>query len=153
MDHEKYMKECLKLGEEALQSGNPPVGSLLVLNEKIIGKARETAAATGRITDHAEILAIFDAIENGHKADLSKAVLYTTHEPCIMCSYPIRQYKIPVIVFGLAVAHIGGATSELGVLRTEKVPQWGQKPEVIQGICAKDCEALQLRFLEKRKKR
>lgn len=153
MDHEKYMKECLKLGEEALQNGNPPVGSLVVSDGKIIGKARETAATTGRITDHAEILAIIDAIENGHRADLSKSVLYTTHEPCIMCSYPIRQYRIPVIVFGLAVEHIGGATSNLGVLRTEKVPQWGQKPEIIQGICIKECEALQLRFLEKKKKR
>lgn len=53
--------------------------------------------------------------------------MYTTHEPCIMCSYMIRHHRIPEIIFGTAVPYIGGLTSQFGVLATEAVPKWGKQ--------------------------
>lgn len=144
---EKYMKKCLQLAEEALANGDPPVGAILVLDDLIIGQGIESGKSTGDITNHAEILAIRNAIANGFSKELSQSTLYTTHEPCIMCSYLIRHHKIPRIIFGTSVDYIGGFTSTFGVLKTEEVPKWGKRPEVISGICKVDCGHLSKRFV------
>jgi tRNA(adenine34) deaminase len=146
-DFAKYIQQCLVLAEIALQNGNPPVGAIIVFEETVIGKGIESGKSTGDITNHAEILAIRDAINNGHLNNLQQAELFTTHEPCIMCSYLIRHYKLPHIIYGTAVPYIGGATSQFKILSTEAVPKWGKKPMITEGICAKECNELTKRYM------
>ncbi|MBE7169266.1 MAG: nucleoside deaminase [Williamsia sp.] len=143
---EYYMQQCLALAERALQAGDPPVGALVVFRDQVIGTGIETGKSTGDITNHAEILAIRDAVRNGHQDKLPLSQLFTTHEPCVMCSYVIRHHKIPDIVYGVSVPFVGGATSLFGILTTEQVPKWGAKPTITEGICAAACEALNQRF-------
>ena len=133
---ELYMQKCIELAKIAKERGDSPVGSILVYNDEIIGEGIEAGKSSGDVTQHAEILAIQDALQRGKSHLLHLSCLYTTHEPCIMCSYPIRHYKIPLIVYGLAVDHIGGHTSEFGVLTKETVPLWGVAPYVMRGILA-----------------
>ncbi|WP_264538180.1 nucleoside deaminase [Flavobacterium sp. N1736] len=142
------MKQCLALAETALETGNPPVGALIVLDGKIIGEGIESGKSTGDITNHAEIMAVRDALKNGHSDNLHLARMYTTHEPCIMCSYLIRHHRISEIVYGSAVPLVGGLTSKFKVLETEDVPKWGNKPKIVSGICLDECNALTARFLE-----
>ena len=139
---EKYMQGCIELANIALSAGDPPVGAILVYGDKIIGKGIESGRSTRDITNHAEILAVRDAVHNGHSELLGQAILYTTHEPCIMCSYVIRQSKIPRIVFGVAVSEAGGYTSEFAILKTDKIGKWGKVPQVTSGVCEADCEKL-----------
>jgi tRNA(adenine34) deaminase len=146
-DYNKYMEQCLVLAKIALQNGNPPVGAIIVFEETVIGKGIESGKSTGDITNHAEILAIRDAINNGHLNNLQQAKMFTTHEPCIMCSYLIRHHKLPHIIYGTSVPFIGGATSQLKVLSTEDVPKWGKKPIITEGICAKECKELTEKFI------
>jgi len=145
-ESENYMRKCLDLGTIALEAGNPPVGALIALEGKIIGTGIESGKSTGDITNHAEILAIRSAIENGYLDKLHLATMYTTHEPCIMCSYLIRHHKIAEIIYGTAVPFIGGYTSKLGVLSTQSVPKWGSRPKITGGICLKECIALNEKF-------
>lgn len=147
-DFHYYMQQCLGLAKSALKAGNPPVGAVIVLDEKIIGTGIEAGKSTGDITNHAEILAIRDALKNGYSGKLHLASMYTTHEPCIMCSYMIRHHKIPEIIYGITVEHVGGLTSKYNVLAAEDVPKWGNKPNVISGVCAEECHALNAHFLE-----
>lgn len=140
--HEYYMRKCLQLAEQALANGDSPVGSVIVLEDVIIGKGIESGKSSGDITNHAEIEAIRDAIMHGFVNELSRTQLYTTHEPCIMCSYLIRHHKIPHIIFGVAVEDVGGFTSSFGVLTTEEVPKWGIHPKVTRGICEEECRQL-----------
>ena len=149
-NHKEYMEKCLQLANRALKNGDPPVGAILVLGKIIIGEGVESGKSSGDITNHAEIVAIRNAINNGFGKDLPKTKLYTTHEPCIMCSYVIRHHHIPEIIFGIPVEYIGGATSSFGVLITEKVPKWGSKPTIIQGICKEECESLNKKFLSRK---
>lgn len=146
--HTEHMSYCLKLAKIALQNGNPPVGCILTLNNKIIGEGIESGRSTGDITNHAEILAVRDAINKGFSDDLNNCTLYTTHEPCIMCSYLIRHHKIPLIFYGSSVKYVGGRTSKFNVLSTEEVPNWGQKPEIIGGILENECSDLTRSFLD-----
>jgi tRNA(adenine34) deaminase len=145
-NHKINMKRCLILAKKALDNGNPPVGAILVFDDKIIGEGIEAGKSSGDITNHAEILAIKDAIKNGYAKDLHQAILYTTHEPCIMCSYLIRHHKISHIIFGTSVEHIGGFTSQFNILSTEEVPKWGKNPKVTEGICKEECEHITEQF-------
>ena len=145
-NEDKYMNRCLQLGRQALKKGDPPVGAVLVVDDIIIGEGTESGKSSGDVTNHAEIQAIRNAISNGFGKDLAKAELYTTHEPCIMCSYVIRHHHIPHIVFGVAVEYVGGFTSDFAVLTTEKVPKWGKPPKITSGICKEECEMLNKKF-------
>lgn len=140
------MRQALALGKEALDNGNPPVGAVLVYDDKIIGKGIESGKSTGDITNHAEILAVRDAIKKGFTLQLEDSLLYTTHEPCIMCSYVIRHHKIAGVIYGVSVDHIGGHTSEFDLLITRKVPKWDEIPEVVSGILKDQCLSLTEQF-------
>jgi tRNA(adenine34) deaminase len=145
-DFQKYMQQCLALAEIALQKGNPPVGAIIVFGDTVIGKGIESGKSTGDITNHAEIVAIRDAINNGHLNNLHQAKMFTTHEPCLMCSYLIRHHKLPHIIYGASVPYIGGATSQFKILTTEGVPIWGKKPLINEDICSKECNELTERY-------
>ncbi len=142
------MKRCLELAEKALAMGNPPVGSIIIHKQEEIGVGIESGRTSGDVTRHAEILAIRMAVDKGYKKVLSQSTLYTTHEPCIMCSYPIRHYRIPLIVMGIEVAEVGGASSALNVLTTSHVSTWKSVPEIIKGVCKEECEQLNQQFSE-----
>ncbi|MGB5821182.1 MAG: nucleoside deaminase [Saonia sp.] len=131
-EHRIYMQQCMDLAKIALQKGESPVGSLLVHKAQVIGQGIESGKATKDITDHAEILAIRNAIHNGFGHLLKSAYLYTTHEPCIMCSYVIRHHHIPKVIYGTPVDFMGGTTSNFKVLETEEIPKWGTKPKIIR---------------------
>ncbi|HEY1195716.1 nucleoside deaminase [Flavobacterium sp.] len=148
-DIQYYMRQCLNLAKDALESGNPPVGALIVLNGKIIGKGTESGKTTGDITNHAEILSIRDAIQNGYSDQLHLAIMYTTHEPCIMCSYMIRHHKIAEIIYGSSVPYVGGFTSKFNILNTEDVPKWGNKPKINSGILEDECNLLTAEFVKR----
>lgn len=140
--HTDFMKQCLDLGRIALTNGDSPVGSLIVLTDRVIGSGIEAGRSKNDITQHAEILAIKDALQNVSRRDLKKSILYTTHEPCLMCSYVIRHYQIGSIVYGLASDYVGGSTSEFKILSAENIPIWGNAPRILGQVLENECREL-----------
>ncbi len=124
-----FMQRCEALAAVAAQRQESPVGSVVVLEGKIIGEGIEAGKAKQDITCHAEVEAIREAVKK-HGKDLSAATLYTTHEPCILCSYVIRHHRIGRVVIRQSVAHIGGATSAYPILTATDVSIWGEPPVV-----------------------
>lgn len=141
--HESYMRLCIDLAKMSKQRGDSPVGSLIVQNGKIIGQGIEGGKTQKDITCHAEIEAIRDASKRIEKQDLSDCILYTTHEPCIMCSYVIRHMKIPLIVTGITTGEIGGFSSHFPVLLDTTIKRWSAPPTIVKGVLEKECSALQ----------
>ncbi|HEY1054963.1 MAG TPA: nucleoside deaminase [Emticicia sp.] len=140
--HQTYMKVCIDLAKIAKQRGESPVGSIIVQNGLVIGRGIESGKAHQDITFHAEIEAIRHATKYLGKQDLSDCVLYTTHEPCIMCSYMIRHTKIPLLVMGLTTGEIGGFSSALPLLIDTTITKWTEPPVIIKGILGKECAEL-----------
>jgi tRNA(adenine34) deaminase len=136
-----WMQICLDLGRQARQAGNAAVGAVIVADDQLIGAGMEAGKSKKDITCHAEIEAIRDALQRGH-SNLSAAVLYTTHEPCLMCSYVIRHHRIARIVMGVPVPEVGGYTSPFPILTTQLVSKWGPPPAITMGVLKKECEAL-----------
>ena len=129
MNDHFFMQRCDALAAIAAERQESPVGSVLVLAEQIIGEGIEAGKAKQDVTCHAEVEAIREAVKKYGK-DLSGATLYTTHEPCILCSYVIRHHRIGRVVIRQAVAHIGGASSAFPILTTANIPIWGAPPMV-----------------------
>lgn len=128
-----YINRCKTLAKSAAEKGNSAVGAIIVKDDKIISEAEEAVKNKNDVTCHAEIEAVRIAVKKLNSTNLSECILYTTHEPCIMCSYAIRYYKIKKIIFLNTVDYLGGATSSMDLLRSDLVPpDWGKSPEIVQ---------------------
>jgi tRNA(adenine34) deaminase len=141
--HEDFMIACLELALISKQSGNSPVGSVIVKDGGIVARGLERVKEHNDLTYHAEMEAIRGATEYLNSQDLSSCTLYSTHEPCVMCSYVIRHTKIKTVVIGSSSGELGGVHSSYPLLLDKKIKTWGKPPKLIQGILKKDCEELQ----------
>ena len=127
-----FIKRCEVLAEEAAAKGDAPVGSVILKGDEIISEAMEASKNKNDVTCHAELEAIRSAVKKLRTNDLSDCVLYSTHEPCIMCSYAIRFYKIKKIVFQHTANYFGGRSSSMPLLITKEVPpHWGDVPVIV----------------------
>jgi len=140
--HEHFMLRCIALAHIAKSKGESPVGSVIVRNGEIIGEGIEAGKAHIDITFHAEIEAIRKASQFLRSQDLSDCILYTTHEPCIMCSYMIRHTKISTIVSALTTGEYGGFSSQYPLLLDISIHKWGKPPIIISGILEEQCRKL-----------
>jgi tRNA(adenine34) deaminase len=129
---QRYLRRCSELAKLAKQRGDAPVGALIVNREVVLSEASEAAFSKNDVTCHAEIEAIRAALKDKDGNELEGAVLYTSHEPCIMCSYAIRYYKLKKVVFQYFVPNLGGVSSSMPMLISKEVPKsWGGVPEII----------------------
>ena len=140
--HEEFMRRCIQLARNAKAQGNTAVGSVVVLGGKIVGEGVEQLPAGNILTGHAEVLACQQAIETLQVRSLEKAILYSTAEPCFMCSYVIGQCRIAKVVYGTETAMIGGITSSFPILTALGLSAWKPAPQVLGGILAEECRQL-----------
>ena len=138
--HEFFMSICLGLAEMAKVRGDYPVGSVIVKDGQVIGKGIEGGKTKKDITCHAETEAIRDAVKHLETQDLSLCTLYTTHEPCILCSYVIRHSRIHTVVIGISGGDTGGISSNYPLLEDQTIEKWGKPPVLVKGILEKECE-------------
>ena len=131
--HEQYVRRCRQLAEEAVRGGDAPVGSLVLRDGRIIAEGIEGVKAQTDVTAHAELLAVRKACAALGTLNLSGATLYTTTEPCVMCSYAIRRTRISTVVIEKRTEEGGGVTSRYPILKDESFPGGGAPPEIILG--------------------
>lgn len=93
------MRAAIDEAKKGLAEGGIPIGSVLVLDGKIVGRGHNQRVQKGSAILHAEM----DCIENAGRlkaGDYKRAVLYSTLSPCDMCSGTALLYKIPKVVIG-----------------------------------------------------
>jgi tRNA(adenine34) deaminase len=149
-EHERWMRHCLELGKQALQRGNPPVGSVLVKAGVLIGEGAEAGRSKNDITCHAEIEAVRDAIQKGGAGAVRGATLYSTHEPCLMCAYVIRHHRVSRVVVGTTVPAVGGFSSAYPLLTATDIAIWPDPPHIVEGVLREACQALSRAYAQKK---
>ena len=95
-----YMSIALKEAKKAYLQDEVPIGSIIVRNDKIISKSYNQKTLKNMATYHAEILAINKACKKLKSWYLEDCILYTTVEPCLMCTGAIIQSRIKKVVYG-----------------------------------------------------
>jgi cytosine deaminase len=96
---DEFMQAAIEEARQGLAEGGIPIGSVLVIDGKIVGRGHNRRVQKGSAILHAEM----DCLENAGRLaarDYQRAVLYSTLSPCDMCSGTALLYKIPKVVIG-----------------------------------------------------
>ncbi len=96
---DEFMQAAIEEAKKGLAEGGIPIGSVLVIDGKIVGRGHNRRVQQGSAILHAEM----DCLENAGRLkanDYKRAVLYSTLSPCDMCSGTALLYKIPKVVIG-----------------------------------------------------
>jgi len=96
---EYFAYETILEAKKAYKNGEVPVGSIIVLGDKIIGRGHNSSEEKTNSLFHAEVLAIIQASKNLGTKNLSNATIYTSLEPCMMCLGYINIMKIDRLVY------------------------------------------------------
>ena len=138
----QYMRRCIELARDARSSGDHPVGALVIRDGQILGSGIESTRRLLDVAAHAEVEALRSACRKVGTLDLRAATIYTTVEPCYLCSFSIRQLGIARVVIGRAYPEAGGVSSRHPILCDPNFTCWGPPPIVITGVLVDECEAL-----------
>ena len=90
-----------------MANGNEPFGALLVKDGQVILCAENTVFTGRDMTNHAEMNLVKEAMRRFEPTDLLEATLYTSTEPCAMCSGAIYWSGIGRVVFACSEARLG----------------------------------------------
>jgi len=94
-----FLQAAIDEARKGLAAGGIPIGSVLVIDDAIVGRGHNQRIQKGSPVLHAEM----DCLENAGRlsaADYQEAILYTTLSPCDMCSGAILLYGIPRVIVG-----------------------------------------------------
>jgi len=96
---DQFLQAAIEEAKKGLAEGGIPIGSVLVIDGKIVGRGHNRRVQNGSAVLHAEI----DCLENAGRlnaAEYRRATLYSTLSPCDMCSGAALLYGIPKVVLG-----------------------------------------------------
>lgn len=96
---DEFLRAAINEARKGLKVGGIPIGSVLVIDDRIAGRGHNQRVQKGSSVLHAEM----DCIENAGRLPASeyrKATIYSTLSPCDMCSGAILLYGIPKVVIG-----------------------------------------------------
>ncbi len=140
-----FMREAIREGRKALDSGDVPVGAVVVMDNRIIGRGHNQVELLNDPTAHAEMIAITSATATIREKWLYDATLYVTVEPCAMCAGASVLARIKRLVYGVQEIKTGAHSSLFNLLND---PRLNHRIEVIPGVAKEECAALMLEFFE-----
>src|SRR5258707_4667328 len=148
--HDLFMREALALAHRAGASGEVPVGAVVVVEGRVIGRGANSPIARSDPTAHAEMLALREAAQAAGNYRLEDATLYVTLEPCVMCAGALVAARIKQLVFGTRDLRFGGVRSKFRIADSELL---NHRVEIVEGVLAAEYTQLLQRFFEARRKR
>jgi tRNA(adenine34) deaminase len=133
MNDELWMRRALQEAENALQSGDVPIGAIAVLDGQIIGAGFNRREADQDPTAHAEMIAIRQAAQHIGHWRLEGVTLYCTLEPCAMCAGAMVLARLPRLIYAAPDPKAGAGGSILNILQHEAL---NHRVDVTSGLLA-----------------
>jgi len=130
---ERWMRLALDEAMRAAEEGEVPVGAVVVLDGRVLGRGHNRTESTHDPTAHAEILAIGAASAALGDWRLTNADIYVTLEPCAMCAGAIQLGRFRRVVFGPRDPKFGACGSILNVV---EAPRLNHRVDVTEGVLA-----------------
>ncbi|WP_092487423.1 tRNA adenosine(34) deaminase TadA [Desulfoscipio geothermicus] len=137
------MREALAEAEKAYAKGEVPIGAVVVLDDKIIGRGHNLRETLKDSTAHAEIVAMREAARRIGDWRLDGAVVYSTVEPCPMCAGAMIQFRVQTAVYGAPDPKAGAVDSIMDILRE---PRFNHQVGVVSGVLEYECRTIIQRF-------
>ncbi len=145
---EKFMREALRLARKAKFSGEVPIGAVVVVDGKVVGRGYNLRTKLQMATQHAEVRAIDRACRKLGSWRLEGAEMYVTLEPCPMCMGAALNARIDKIYFGAYEQKGRSLTLELASANL-----LNHKIEVEGGVLEKECAEVLTSFFSEMRER
>ena len=145
MTDEYYMMQAIKEARKALADDEIPIGSLVVLNDKVIARGYNMTERLNDPTAHSEMIALTSAFNLLGSKYLPEATLYVTVEPCLMCAGALYWSKIGKVVYG--------ADDEKNGYKRLTGVNWPFHPktELVRGVLKDECAKLMKDFFKNKR--
>lgn len=138
---EKYMRLAIIEAQKALESDEIPIGAVIVVGDKVVGRGHNMVESLIDVTAHAEIMAITAAASTIGGKYLTDCTIYVTIEPCPMCAGALAWSQIGRVVYGAADPKRGYSRFGKEMLHP--------RTEVVSGVLSAECEELMNTFFAK----
>ena len=145
---ESWMREALLEAGKAEAEGEVPVGAVLLVNEKIVGRGHNHCIRSHDPTAHAEILALRHAAHSMRNYRLPGSILVVTVEPCTMCTGSMIHARVEQVIYGVADPKGGAIDSHFHLANA---PELNHRIEVISGVLEQECGAMLKAFFQLRR--
>lgn len=130
---QRFMTEALSIAEDAAQRGDVPVGAVVVLDGKVIGRGGNRREIDDDPSGHAEIVALREACHSQGRWRVDGATLYVTLEPCPMCAGAIVNARVARLVYAADDPKAGAVRS---LYRICDDPRLNHRVEIRTGVQA-----------------
>ncbi len=155
INDEKYMKAAIELSRSAVAHGNEPFGALLVDKSGEIVYTNENQIYTKHDpTFHGEAGLIRRFCADTGITDLSEYTLYTSCEPCFMCSGAMVWTKLGRLVYGASNIELEAILGNHNGVNCSKIvfdnSFW--QPRVTAGVLSEECKAVLTEYFSRHKK-
>ena len=140
----RFMSLALAEARAAAAAGEIPIGAVITLGDRVIGRGHNMTEALTDVTAHAEMIAITSAASTAGSKFLNQATMYVTVEPCTMCAGAIGWARLGRLVIGAPEPRIGYSTV---VARSPFHP----RTLVTTGVMAEESATLMKEFFKSRR--
>jgi tRNA(adenine34) deaminase len=145
---EDFMREALRLADEAEARGEVPVGAVVVSGGSIAGRGYNAPISSNDPTAHAEVVALREAGRTLGGYRLPEATLYVTMEPCAMCAGALVAARVRRLVFGVRDLRFGGVRSKFRIADSDLL---NHRVEIVEGVLPDECLRRLKSFFEQRR--
>lgn len=142
-DQRAWMREALAQARLAIEHGDVPVGAVVVMGGKIIGRGFNRREADHDPCAHAEIIALKEAGKVIGDWRLSGAQMYVTMEPCPMCAFALVLARIDLLVYGMSDQKMGACGSFLNIAQ---FPGFSHSVSIRSGLYAEESTLMTREF-------
>ncbi len=144
----RYMQQAIELARKCLDAEDVPVGALVVLGGRIIGRGYNQREKLQDPTAHAEMIALTAAAAHINHWRLEECTMYVTLEPCPMCAGALVLARLPRLVYGAADPK-GGACGSLFTITEDA--RLNHQVVTVAGVLADPCAELLREFFRRRR--
>jgi tRNA(adenine34) deaminase len=143
-----WMREALAEARKAEATEEVPIGAVLLLNDRVIGRGYNSSIRLHDPTAHAEIIALRQAAYAMSNYRLPGSTLIVTIEPCIMCVGAMIQARVETLVYGAADPKAGAVHS---CFQLANGPSLNHKILVESGVLEEECSSILKDFFRTRR--
>jgi tRNA(adenine34) deaminase len=146
----EMMARCIAVAVRSGEEGEYPYGVVICRAGKVVAESTNRVAHEHDVTRHAEVVAISQAQKALGTVSLDDCEIFVSAEPCVYCSYAIRESRMGRVVYALRSPHMGGA-SKWNVLTDEDLSRtmpevFDPPPAIIAGMMAREAERALLKW-------
>jgi len=142
------MQQALKQARLAAEAGEVPIGAIVVVDGRVVGRGFNRPIGAVDPTAHAEMLALREAATTIGNYRLTGADVYVTLEPCLMCVGALIHARVATVIFGAREPKTGALVSTVQSL---DIVTLNHRFDVVEGVLEAECREIVQQFFRERR--